>query len=246
MNVYTVIPARSGSKGIPHKNIYPLGGHPLIAWSIIASLRAGLVNRTFVSTDSPDYARIAERYGAEVPFLRPEKFAADASRDMEFLLHILEWWDKNGVPAPDLLLLLRPTTPLRESSVLDAAIQKLLAAPHATSLCTGFELPESPAKNFNLGEDGMFHGFMGDSYLSLPRQECPKAYAWDGYVDILRPEQIIGFPEDIYGPRRLAMLTPPGVEIDTLDELELIEFIVQKKGHPLLEPLNQRMRSHDQ
>jgi len=238
--VYTVIPARSGSKGIPHKNIYPLQGHPLIAWSIVASLEANLVNRTFVTTDSEEYARVARQYGAEAPFLRPANLAGDSSRDVEFLLHILDWWNKNGIPAPDMLLLLRPTTPLRESTILDAAIEKLMAAPHATSLCSGFELPESPVKNFTLDNDGMFHGFMGDSYLSLPRQECPKAYVWDGYVDILRPEQIINFPDDIYGPRRLAILTPPGIEIDTLEELEFIEFFLQKKGHPLLTSLNQR------
>ena len=197
LRIYTVIPARSGSKGVPHKNLYPLQGHPLLAWSIEASLGAQLVNRTFVSTDSVEYAQIAEQYGAEAPFLRPAALAEDSSRDVEFLLHILEWWKKNNIPAPDMLLLLRPTTPLRESAVLDAAIENLKMAPHATSLCSGFELPESPVKNFTFGDDGMFRGFMGDSYLSLPRQECPKAYVWDGYVDILRPEQIIKFPEQL-------------------------------------------------
>ena len=243
MFVYSVIPARSGSKGVPHKNVYPLQGHPLIAWSIAASLDAGLIDRTFVTTDSAEYAQIAEQYGAEAPFLRPVELAGDASRDIEFLLHILEWWDKNDVPTPDMIILLRPTTPLRESAVLDAAIEKLMAMPHATSLCSGFELPESPVKNFVLGDDGMFHGLIGDSYLSLPRQECPKAYVWDGYVDILRPKQITGFPGDIYGPKRLAMLTPPGIEVDTFEELEFIEFLLQKRGHPLLKLLNQRRQN---
>jgi len=245
MLIYAVIPARSGSKGIPHKNIYPLQKHPLITWSITASLGAKLINRTFVTTDSEEYAQIAKQYGAEAPFLRPSSLAGDASRDIDFLLHILEWWDKNGVPQPDFLLLLRPTTPLRESAILDAAIEKIMVTPDATSLCSGFELPESPVKNFSLGDDGMFHGFMGDSYLSLPRQECPKAYIWDGYVDILRPKQIINFPDDIYGAKRLAMITPPGIEIDTIEELEFIEFLLQKKGHPLLNLLNQRRQKYD-
>jgi N-acylneuraminate cytidylyltransferase len=245
MRVYSIIPARSGSKGIPHKNVYPLQGHPLMAWSIAASLGAKLINRTFVTTDSQEYADIAVKYGAEAPFLRPVEKAGDSSRDVDFLLHILEWWNNNDIPAPDLLLLLRPTTPLRESTVLDTAIEKFVAAPFATSLCTGFELPESPVKNFSLDSEGMFHGFMGDSYLSLPRQECPKAYVWDGYVDILRPVQIINFPDDIYGPKRLAMLTPPGIEVDTPEELEFLEFTLSKKEHPLLKMLNKRRQNNE-
>ena len=97
-----------------------------------------------------------------------------------------------------------------------------------------------------LGDDGMFHGFMGDAYLSLSRQECPKAYLWDGYIDILRTKQIVSFPEDIYGSQRLAMITPPGVEIDTIEEFELIEFLVHKKGHPLVNDLNERRSNSEQ
>lgn len=244
MNIYTVIPARSGSKGIPHKNIFPLGGHPLLAWSIEASLGSRLVTRTFVSTDSVKYAGIAREYGAEAPFLRPVKISGGTSRDADFLLHIIAWWQKNNVLWPDLIVLLRPTTPLRESLLIDSAIEKIMNAPHATSLCSGFELPESPAKNFKLDEDGMFRGFMGDIYLSYPRQECPKAYVWDGYIDILRPEQVVSSPDAIYGPSRLAMLTPPGVEIDTPEELEFLEFILQRKGHPLLKSLNIRKHTY--
>ena len=242
MLVYAVIPARSGSKGVPHKNIRMLHGHPLLAWSVVAALGCRLIDRTFVSTDSREYVDIAIKYGAEAPFLRPSALAEDASKDSEFLLHCIQWWQEHGITCPDLIVLLRPTTPLRESDILDAAIQKMRKSPQATSLCSGFELPESPVKNFALGDDGMFHGFMGDEYLSLPRQECPKAYAWDGYIDILRTEQVVSYPEDIYGSRRLAMITPPGVEIDTIEEFELIEFLVQKKGHNLINKLNNKKK----
>jgi len=241
MLVYAVIPARSGSKGVPHKNIRALYGHPLLAWSVVAALGCRHIDRTFVSTDSREYADIAVKYGAEVPFLRPSALADDASKDSDFLLHIIQWWQQNGIMQPEFIVLLRPTTPLRESTILDEAIQKMqILSSDATSLCSGFELPESPVKNFALGDDGMFYGFMGDAYLSLSRQECPKAYLWDGYIDILRTKQIVSFPEDIYGSQRLAMITPPGVEIDTIEEFELIEFLVHKKGHPLINDLNKR------
>ena len=245
MLIYSVIPARSGSKGIPNKNIKILHGHPLIAWSIAASLGCTQINRTFVSTDSREYADIAVKYGAEAPFLRPPVLAGDSSRDSEFLIHCIHSWQQNDIICPDLIVLLRPTTPLRESTVLDEAIKKMLISPAATSLCSGFEMPESPVKNFTLKDDGMFHGFMGDEFLSLPRQECPRAYVWDGYIDILRVKQIISFPDDIYGSNRLAMITPPGVEIDTIEEFELIEYMVQKKGHPLISNLEKKAGKYE-
>lgn len=244
MVVYAVIPARSGSKGLPHKNIRLLRGYPLLAWSVVAASGCTCIDRTFVSTDSQEYAEIAIKYGAEAPFLRPAALAGDSSRDSEFLLHCVEWWRQHGIACPDFIVLLRPTTPLRESIVLDAAIQKIQISPQASSLCSGFELPESPVKNFRLGDDGMFYGFMGDAFLALRRQECPKAYVWDGYIDILRTDRVIAFPDDIYGPRRLAMITPQGIEIDTIEEFEMLELFVQKKGHPLLRRLKERENTH--
>jgi len=240
MLVYAVIPARSGSKGIPGKNVRLLGGHPLLAWSIVAASCAKRIDRVFVSTDSDAYADIAKKYGAEVPFLRPAELAQDSSTDVEFLTHAITWWREHEGKLPDLIVLLRPTTPLRDPALLDIAIEKMLAIPFASSLCSGFELPESPAKNFKLNEDGTFSGFIGDEYLNLPRQKCPKGYVWDGYIDILRTDRILQFPNDIYGAHRLATLTPPGVEIDTLEEFEHVEFIVSRKGHMLLSILDQR------
>ena len=224
----------------------PLYGHPLLAYSVVAALNSSKISRVFVSTDSHEYAKIAMAYGGEAPFLRPPEISQDHSRDVDFLLHALTWWQQNHIAPPDFLVFLRPTTPLRDPLLIDQAIEKIMVNHHATSLCSGFELPESPVKNFKLYEDGTFHGFMGDAYLALPRQECPKAYVWDGYVDILRPKQIIDNPEDIYGPARLAMLTPPGVEIDTLEEFEFIEFLLKKKDHVLLPLLEKAKNQYEQ
>lgn len=240
MIVYALIPARSGSKGVPNKNIKLLHGHPLLAWSVTAAVNSRNISRTFISTDSPDYAQVARDYGAEAPFLRPSEYAQDHSRDFELLVHALDSWAERNIPIPDFIVFLRPTTPLREPMVIDAIIDAMASTEKASSLCTGFELAESPAKNFSLGDDGMFHGFMGDSYLLLPRQECPKAYVWDGYVDMLRPGQIRRGAEHIYGDKRMAYITKPGVEIDTQEEFDFIDFLLAKKGHPLLELLSKR------
>ena len=105
-----IIPARSGSKSIPHKNIYNLGGHPLIAWSIKAALNAESIDRVIVSTDSEEYKDISIEYGAEVPFLRPKNISEDNSTDLEFFQHVIGVFKETSYN-PDLIIHLRPTTP---------------------------------------------------------------------------------------------------------------------------------------
>ena len=109
-----IIPARSGSKSIKDKNLALLGGYPLIAYSIaLAKMTAG-VDRVIVSTDSLEYAKIAEKYGAEVPFLRPKALSQDTSTDFDFMSHTVNWFDDNSNNTPDFWIHLRPTTPLRD------------------------------------------------------------------------------------------------------------------------------------
>src|SRR5229473_743527 len=102
--VYSIIPARGGSKGIPGKNVAPLAGFPLIAYSIKASLKARTIDRTIVSTDSPEIAEIAMSFGAEVPFLRPAAIAGDKSTDYEFFNHALEWFQVNESKMPEYIV----------------------------------------------------------------------------------------------------------------------------------------------
>ena len=121
-NIVCIIPARSGSKGILDKNILNMGGHPLIAWSITTAKQSKLINRIIVSTDSKKYQQISLDYGAEVPFLRPSNISKDDSTDLEFFKHVLDFLKKDSY-SPDLFVHLRPTTPLRDSLVVDKAIK---------------------------------------------------------------------------------------------------------------------------
>ncbi len=113
MKILAIIPARGGSKGLKNKNILPLLGHPLIAYSIKASLDSKRINRVIVSTDSKEIAVVAKQYGAEVPFMRPAEIAQDMSTDMEMFLHALGWLKKNEDYVPDIIVHLRPTSPVR-------------------------------------------------------------------------------------------------------------------------------------
>lgn len=125
--VIGLIPARGGSRGIPHKNIIELCGKPLISYSIIEGLKSKYLDYLMVSTDDEEIARIAKEYGAEVPFMRPTELATDTSKIIDAVLHVLERLKKQG-HLYDVLVLLQPTQPLRTSTDIDLAIEKFFEA----------------------------------------------------------------------------------------------------------------------
>ena len=111
--IMALIPARGGSKGIPRKNIRNFNGFPLIAWSIAAGLQAESVTRTIVSTDDAEIAEVARQWGADTPFLRPAEFAQDKTTDLPVYQHALQWLAENENYKPDVVIQLRPTSPIR-------------------------------------------------------------------------------------------------------------------------------------
>ena len=225
--IVSVIPARGGSKGILNKNIIELNGQPLIGYSIVDSLRCKLIEETYVSTDSEEIKEIAEKYGAEVPFLRPEKYAQDSSTYIQWVNHFLYWYKStHDGNSPEYIVHLRPTTPLREPIIIDEAINKILNHKEATSLRSVHKLSESPYKMFALREEyleGLFPNFPLKEYYNLPRQSFPKVYKPNGYVDILKIE-VISHHQSLHGDRILAFETPFVIEIDTLEELEYLQW----------------------
>jgi N-acylneuraminate cytidylyltransferase len=121
--VIGLIPARSGSKRIPNKNLMSLDGHPLIAYTIASAIESGVFERVVVSTDSPEYAAIAMHYGAEVPFLRPPQLAADISRDFDWIYHLLTELGRGGSNFKAFAIL-RPTSPFRKSDTIQRAYEE--------------------------------------------------------------------------------------------------------------------------
>src|SRR5678816_951191 len=121
--VLAIVPARGGSKGIPRKNVRLIGGHPLIAYSIAAGLAAEHVDRVLVTTDDAEIADVARLYGADVPFRRPVELAADDTPDLPVFLHALEWLDREEGYRPEIIVHLRPTSPLRQVADIDEAIR---------------------------------------------------------------------------------------------------------------------------
>jgi N-acylneuraminate cytidylyltransferase len=190
VEVLAIVPARGGSKGLPNKNILPLLGHPLIAYSIQAAKESSLVSRVLVSTDSPVIAEVSKKYGADVPFIRPSELAADLSRDLEVFQHALQWLDKNEGYKPDLVIQLRPTSPVRPKGLLDDAITRLNKS-DADSLRIVTASPITPYKMWFvdnetsimrplLSLDGVAEPF------NEPRQSLPKTYWQIGTLDVIR------------------------------------------------------------
>ena len=240
MSIVSIIPARGGSKGVPKKNIAFLGGYPLIAYSIIASKLCPSIERTIVSTDSQEIADIALSYGAEVPFMRPEQFSGDKSTDSEVFAHAVQWFGQHEGKSPDLMVQLRPTTPLRVGALIEQAIVNLRKDPAASGLRSAHEFPEPPHKMFRLTSEGYFDGFFPDDsrpeYYNLPRQMLPKAYHPNGYVDIIKTDLFLK-TNSLYGSKISGFVTPFTIEVDTKDDFERLEFHLNKAGNPVYDYL---------
>ena len=230
MNIIAVIPARSGSKGVPDKNIKLLAGKPLIAYSIAVAKKSKLINRTIVSTDSKKYASLAKEYGAEVPFLRPAELAGDTSTDYEFVKHLLDWLKSNENCQPDYLVHLRPVVPLRDSRIIDSAIEAFINNTEATSLRSAHEMSETAYKKFEI-ESNYFKAVGSDSFeldaLNEPRQKYFKTYDPNGYVDVLKTSFVLS-ENKIHGNRVMPFITPMSYEIDAEEDFEYLEWQINR------------------
>ncbi len=239
-SVHAIIGARGGSKTIPKKNIVDIGGFPLIAFSIAAGHLTEGVERVIVSTDSEEIAEIAKQYGADVPFLRPKELATDTSLDREFIVHALEWLQKNEGSIPEYLLLLRPTSPLRDPKKITEAIEHIKKHPDATSLRSAHKIEHTPQKMYGLEGNyfvGLFPQDRRPEYHGLPRQAFPSTYKPDGYLDVLKSEFILNNPGLTHGDKILAFFTPDTGDIDSMNDLKYVQSIIDKEKWAIHEHL---------
>ena len=241
--IIAIIPARGGSKSIPKKNIINLGGYPLIAYTIIAARSSKYIDRVIVSTDSQEIAKIAKRYGAEVPFLRPKKFAGDNSPDIGYIWHMLNWLEKHEKYVPDMVIHLRPTTPLRDYKIIDKAILEIIKDKKATSLRSAHVSKNTGYKIFK--KKGHYIDFFGkedfkknEEYYNYCRQLLPKTYIPNGYVDIILPK-IMKKTGTLHGKNIRAFITQKVADLDTFEDLEFAKEILKNKEFlPLVRLLN--------
>jgi CMP-N,N'-diacetyllegionaminic acid synthase len=193
--VLALIPARGGSKSIPRKNVIEIAGKPLIAWSVLQALHSSRITRVVVSTDDAEIAGVAERYGAEVPFVRPSVYAHDLAPDIDVFRHALTFLAEAEAYVPELIVHLRPTGPVRRVSDIDDAIDLLISHPEADSVRSVSLVQQTPYKMWTVLEDGTMEPLLDlpgmPDCQSRPRQSLPPVYWQNGYVDIVRPRAVL-------------------------------------------------------
>lgn len=178
--IIAIIPARGGSKGVPRKNIHPLAGKPLIAYTIETAKQSKYLDRVIVSTDDEEIAEISISFGAEVPFLRPESLSGDAAPTLPVLQHAVTYLEENENYIVDVLVSLQPTSPFRKSSTIDLAVDKLKQT-NADIVMTVREVREHPIWMRKM-EDGKLSPFLSTGKVHVRRQDLPKLYIPDGSI----------------------------------------------------------------
>jgi len=231
IEILALVPARGGSKSIPRKNIRLFAGHPLISYSIAAALAAETVTRVVVSTDDREIAAIARRYGAETPFLRPEEFSQDSTPDLPVFQHALHWLAENEGYRPEIVVQLRPTSPLRRVWHIDQAVTSLIERPQADAIRTVCVPFQNPFKMWRIAVDGFMQPLVQTEFrepYNLPRQVLPEVYWQTGYVDAARVDTI-KTKNSMTGERILPLVIDASewIDIDTPDDWRRAERLLE-------------------
>jgi CMP-N,N'-diacetyllegionaminic acid synthase len=218
LKILALIPARGGSKGVRRKNIRPLLGKSLVQRTYETALQSKLLDRIIISTDDPEIASHAEKIGLEVPFLRPEQLATDISPMIGVLLHALEFLKRNENYVPDAVMLLQPTSPLRQSHHIDKAIDLLK---NNDSVCTLVQVPMemSPFYVMKITEEGYLDYFLEEGRKIKRRQDAPKAYMREGTVYLTTVKTLFEH-KNLYGKQCIPMLIDhnESLSIDSVEE----------------------------
>lgn len=225
-----IIPARGGSKGIPHKNIKPLCGRPLIAYTLdVARRLAPDIGHIIVSTDDPAIADVCRNEGVDVPWLRPAELSGDTTGSREVMLHAMDRADAAGIKY-DCVVLLQPTSPFRTTDDVLAALDSY--TPDADMAVTVTDASSNPYYNcFETDDDGFLRISKGDG-LYTRRQDAPKAYEFNGAVYVINPDSLRRMPLGAFR-RRIPVPMPSdrSVDLDTPVDWIVAEALMSHSTH---------------
>jgi CMP-N-acetylneuraminic acid synthetase len=228
MKVLGVIPARGGSKGVLKKNIKPLIGKPLIAYTIEAAL-ASRLSHVIVSTDDDEIATVSKSLGADVPFIRPEYLATDSAKSLPVIQHALEYVEQQNDETYDAVLMLQPTTPYRTITDINEAIA-ILEGSGADSVISVVDVEgHHPARMKFLKEGKLIDPSYCESYENQPRQELEPMYIRNGAIYLTRRATLLNDSFKGKDCRALVMPASRSVNIDTQIDFEYAEFLASKQ-----------------
>jgi len=225
-----LIPARGGSKGLPRKNIKPLLGKPLIAWTIEQALASKYIDKIVVSTEDEEIAEVSKKYGAEIPFMRPKELATDNSLTTDVILYTLDWFQKKKEKY-DYIVLLESTSPLRETNDIDECIKLLINNKSAKSIVSVSKLESAhPEFNVIIDEKSSFIKKIDGStdFRVLKRQDLSNVYFFDGTIYISEVKAFFK-KQTFYHNRTLAYIVPrwKSIEVDEIFDLISVEAIIK-------------------
>lgn len=225
MKILAIIPARAGSKGIKDKNIVDLAAKPLIAWTIEASLESKYISKTIVSSDSDKILQISKNIGAET-ILRPTELALDSSASEPLIKHVLKTID--NPEEFDYLMLLQPTSPLRDTNDINQAVE-LLRSQDATSLISVKEIDNKILKAFKKDANGSLEAISNSQYPFMPRQELPKTYMPNGAIYLISTKEFLDSRKLISSKCvPYVMSDEKSLDIDNLEDLKHCDEIIKK------------------
>lgn len=221
MKVLGVITARGGSKGVPGKNLKMLAGKPLLAYTVEADAASGALDRVILSTDDEAIAAAGRALGCEVPFLRPAALAQDDTPHLPVIQHAVRWLDQHAGYRPDAVMILQPTSPLRDAADIRASVD-LLALSGADSVLSVSEIPvhTHPMRALSVDDTGaavLFVTGEGVRHRINRRQDLPAAWVMNGAIYICRTGVLFADPPSLYGDRVVVHRMPVerGLSIDT-------------------------------
>lgn len=223
MKILTLIPARGGSKRLPRKNVLPLGGKPLIAWTIHNALEAGCKD-IIVSTDDAEIAEISKRYGARVPWLRPKELSGDKTSTYDVVDHAVNWYEENYEDL-DAVLILQPTSPFRSIDSIRAAIHLFVETDGASPVVSVSPSPCNPAWCFSVDELGAMTPFKEWVDVFKRSQDYAESWVLNGSIYIT-PRSYLRQNRRLFGPGALAIKIENNIEsvdIDTRDDFDCAE-----------------------
>ena len=225
MNIYTIITARGGSKGIPRKNIKLLNGKPVIAYSIEPSISSDLIKKTYVTTEDNEISEVSKEYGAEI-INRPPNLAEDKSTSVDVILHALDYLEKNN-NLPDFFVLLQPTSPLRSKEDIENAIE-LFIKNECDALISVCEIDHTSMLSLTI-ENNFLKPNCDENFLSTRRQELPNYYCPNGAIYIITPKSLRK-NKTFYPKKTIPYIMPKerSVDLDTEFDFKLAEFLLKK------------------
>ena len=228
MDILALIPARSGSKGLPGKNTKILGDKPLLAYTIEHALDTQLFLKVIVSTDCETIATIAKKYGAEVPFIRPEELASDTASSIAVVQHALDYYKERG-QLFNAVCLLQPTTPFRAPGLIANCIQKMNNE-NWDAVVSVLPVPDefNPHWVFEADNKGALSIATGEAEIIKRRQDLPQAYFRDGAVYLTQTAWLV--KGTFYGEKLGFVEADPklAVNIDTWADWEKAEQLLQQ------------------